>query len=398
MSKPQELPRGLQYRGNNLVAVFALQDGSIERRSLGQKSIPDAEADLILFKQAVRAGTYQKREKKQRAGKPTPAAEEAPVLVRDLWPGYKQNYINEGGRDLGRQVIAWKRLEPTFGAVLVSGVTTGLCRDYIALRQSQKVSGGTINRELTILKAMFSLGMEDTTAGAKPMVDRMPAWPKKLAEGKARKGFFTDEKVVAIQSHAKFWLRAFVEVDSSFGFRKGELLNLRVEQCDLLERQIRLDENTKTDEGRTVPMTDRVFQYLVAMCRGKQATDYVFTRETGQRVIDGRADWQAACVAAGLGKFVKAKGKNGEYPKYFGPYIHDFRRSALRRFRRNGTPDTIGMKITGHKTRSTYDRYDIPDAQDLDKAARGVENSRTMVFDDPQLNDANFTATASKPN
>ena len=56
------------------------------------------------------------------------------------------------------------------------------------------------------------------------------------------------------------------------------------------------------------------------------------------------------------------------------------------------------MKITGHKTRSTYDRYDIPDAQDLQKAALGVTNSRTMVFDDAQLNDANFTATASKPN
>jgi integrase len=398
MSKAQELPRGLQYRDKNIVAVFALADGTIERRSLGQKSIPDAEADLILFKQAVRNGTYQKRQKKQKTAKPTPAAAEAPVLVRDLWAGYKQNYINEGGRDLGRQVIAWKRLQPTFGAVPVVDVTTKLCRDYIALRQSLKISGGTINRELSILKSMFNLGMEDTTAGVSPMVTRIPAWPRKLAEGKARKGFFTDEKVVAIQSHAKFWLRAFIEVDSSFGFRKGELLNLLVEQCDLLERLIRLDEDTKTNEARTVPMTERVFQYLVAMCRGKGPSDYVFTREDGGHVVDMRDDWQAACVAAGLGKFVATKGKNGPYPKYFGPFVHDFRRSALRRFRRNGTPDTIGMKITGHKTRSTYDRYDIPDTPDLQKAARDVENSRTMVFDDPQLNDANFTATASKPN
>src|SRR5580658_2067657 len=105
MSKAQELPRGLQYRGKNIVAVFALTDGSIERRSLGQKSIPDAEAELILFKQAVRNGSYAKRVKKVKVPKATPAAAEAPVTVAALWPEYRRNYINEGGRDLGRQVI-----------------------------------------------------------------------------------------------------------------------------------------------------------------------------------------------------------------------------------------------------------------------------------------------------
>jgi|HubBroStandDraft_1064217.scaffolds.fasta_scaffold10947_2 integrase len=399
MSKAQELPRGLQYRGKNIVAVFALTDGSIERRSLGQKSIPDAEAELILFKQAVRNGSYQKRQKKQKAPKATPAAAEVPVLVRDLWAGYIQNYVNEGGRDRGRQQIAWDNLEPTFGAVPVMDVTTGLCRDYIGKRQAQKISNGTVNRELSVLKAMFSDGTESTTAGARPLVDRMPTWPKKLKEGAPRKRFLTDEEHTRFMQHAKFWLRAFLETDYTFGFRKSELLNLRRNQVDLDERVIRLEAlDTKTGEARTVAMTERVFQYLDIMCTNKKPDAFVFTRENGDHVCDMRDDWQAAAVKAGLGMFTTAKGKNGEYEKYQGINPHDLRRSACRNAKRRGVSDRLIMEQGGWTGYSTMQRYNITDEADLKDAAKKIENGRKVVFVDPQLNDPNFTATASKPN
>lgn len=373
----KKLPRGIHRRGDSLVVSFALADGTIERRSVGPLTVDQAVEERVMFRRQVRLGTYEKRKPA-----PPPPPKEIPLPVAALWPLYVTNYTNGGGRDAGRQEIAWKKLQPTFGALAVDDVTTPIIAGYIKARQEQGVKGGTVNRELSVLQAMFRLGMRSTTTGGKPMVDRLPAFPPKLQEGPPKKGFIKDQQYATLMAHAKApWMLAFIECAFSFGFRKSELLNLRCGQVDLLDRRITLyetkgDRKGRARKGRVVMMTQKVYERLRVMKRNKGDEDFVFTRDDGSRVVDPRQDWYDLSVVAKLGAYVPAKGKNGDYQKYVGLTPHDFRRSAVKAMKKRGVPDRVVMEIGGWRTRAVFDRYFPVDEEELKDAAMRIENGR----------------------
>jgi hypothetical protein len=79
--------------------------------------------------------------------------------------------------------------------------------------------------------------------------------------------------------------------------------------------------------------------------------------------------FHGACVAVGLG--MKTGPKVWQY-KGLLPY--DLRRSAVRNLSRAGVPETVSMKISGHKTRAVFQRYNITSVEDVKQAMQKVSN------------------------
>lgn len=53
--------------------------------------------------------------------------------------------------------------------------------------------------------------------------------------------------------------------------------------------------------------------------------------------------------------------------------VHDLRRSAVRNMIRSGVNQHVAMAISGHRTATIFERYDIIDETDLEKAAGQID-------------------------
>jgi integrase len=255
-------------------------------------------------------------------------------------------------------------LEPFFRGRLMATITTADIRTFAKSRQDAGAANGEINRELAVLKRMYSLAMQGGKLHARPHIPM-------LREQNVRTGFFEAEQFVSVRAHLPAALRPVVTFAYLTGWRvPSEVLTLQWRQVDLEAGTVRLDAHTtKNDAGRLLPYGEVLPELKEVLRSQRDATKalerkegvivpWVFHRD-GKPIKDFRGAWDAACKAAGCPSRIP----------------HDFRRTAVRNLVRAAVPERVAMQITGHKTRSVFDRYDIVNEADLKEGLRKLGNA-----------------------
>ena len=273
-----------------------------------------------------------------------------------------------GERNLEEAEYRLAHLDAFFANRRLASIGGADATAYAEQRQAEQVANGTINRELAVLHRMLRLAYDDDKLLRLPRV-------RKLEEAAPRSGFFEREQYDAVRQRLPEDLQAAVAIAHTFGWRmQSEVLTLELRQLDLEAGTIRLDPGaTKNDDGRLVYLTPELAALLGAqvarvmhLMRERGAViPYLFPhltgRHQGQRRREFRKAWKTACKQAGC----------------LGMLQHDFRRTAVRNMVNAGVSEKVAMEITGHETRSVFDRYHIVSPGDLQEASRRLAETST---------------------
>ena len=154
----------------------------------------------------------------------------------------------------------------------------------------------------------------------------------------------------------------------------SEVLPLQWHQIDFAANEVRLDVGTtKNGEGRVFVLTTELRQLLEdrrsehkALVASGIICPQVFFRFTAKgrggprrpvKITSFAKAWKTATIKAGC---------PGRLP-------HDLRRTAIRTMVRRGISESVAMRLSGHKTRSVFERYNVTSGSDLHEAARKLE-------------------------
>ena len=236
-------------------------------------------------------------------------------------------------------------------------------REYIARRLNvQHAAPASINRELAALRRMHTLAS-------------LP-WPRVtfLRESSPREGFVTPAAFDRIRAELPAYLRDPISFLYLSSWRLSEMRNLSWSEVHLEEpapfksrtefipsSEIRLScSRTKNGRARVLPLRGELRAIILrALANRSPHSDLVFHHgPCAHALSDFRRAWTSATSRAGCASLL----------------IHDLRRSAIRNFVRAGVRESVAMALSGHRTRSVFDRYNITDNADLVRAVEAILN------------------------
>jgi integrase len=249
-----------------------------------------------------------------------------------------------------KELIA--NLLPHFGDKLLKDIAPALVESYRQKRLSEPsrrtpnslTAPATVNREVACLKTIFNKAVKNGKAEKNPVQG-----VKHLKENNERDRTLSPEEYTRLLAHSSSHLKPIIKMAYHTAMRQGEILNLTWGQVDLKEGFIRLrPEDTKTNEGRLVPLNRELVEMLQSMLRGLPGVR-VFSYRGKAFGSSFQKAFETARKQAGIEDFT----------------FHDLRHTAINNRRLQGHDFFRIMAVSGHKTMNVFKRYNTVSKDEL---------------------------------
>ncbi len=330
---------GIYKRGKTFWITYTGIDGKQQWESSRSKLKADAEYLLACRKKEIAEGLVPITSHRKKFA--TTFNQLAEKYLEYCKP--QRDYKSKAGRI--------KALQRTFGETKLIDITLEALETYQSVRRTEpkqpKKEGGsspgtisptTVNRELAVLKNMFSKAEQwGLIPDSSLKIVRKVRLTK---ENNSRLRFLSVEEMAALVESCAKGLREIVIFALNTGCRRGEIFSLTWDHVDLKHGFIRIADS-KNGESRDIPINT----ILAGMFRGiirRIDSPYVFTNpDTGTRYQDVKRSFATACRKALIRDF----------------NFHDLRHTFASHLVMSGVDLTTVSRLLGHKSLSMTLRY-----------------------------------------
>jgi len=193
-----------------------------------------------------------------------------------------------------------KILNKHFGGKLLHRITPLIVENYRNIRLNEKKAKATVNRELACLKCMFNAAILWDKAKENPVVK-----VKLFREDNKRSRYFTEDEIEKLLRACKIssatHLYPIIIVALNTGMRRGEILNLKWRDVDLVNKFVHI-EISKSGKRRDIPMNDLLTETLksgkIEFDRGQD--EYVFCDDDGKPFKNLKRSFKTALKRANI--------------------------------------------------------------------------------------------------
>lgn len=239
---------GLYLRGGTYWMRFNV-DGVYYRRSTGTSDRETAQKIIDIFKAKLTLGQWQPGKETE----PEPEPKQEPeynfnelVNKHDEWAAPRHKAWKQSGKCMS------SHLSECLGSILLRKFTAGHVEQFQSFELARGKSPAYINRQVTLLKSMFSKAVDWDMCTEDVL--------KKVRKAKALKGVVSRLRYLSLDEcrtlieKCEPHLKPIVVMALNTGMRKGEILSLKWDQVDLKHGFILLD---VTKERRAKGNTDK---------------------------------------------------------------------------------------------------------------------------------------------